>query len=79
MPGPSSEPRTYGRICLRHGQRFEERVGAFMGLDEGLEPPAQRGVPGASLAQVVFPLRADRPLPGLAEKDLFRVFSRFHR
>jgi hypothetical protein len=50
-----------------------------MGLEEGFEPPAERGVPGASLAQVVFPLRADRPLPGLSEKDLFPVFSRFHR
>jgi hypothetical protein len=50
-----------------------------MGLEEGLEPAAQRLVPGTGLVQEGFAFRAHRPLEGLAEEDFFPVVSRFHR
>jgi hypothetical protein len=58
--------------------RFQERMRALIGLEEGREPAAQRLVPGTGLVEVGFPLRAFGPFEGLPEEGIFSIVSGVH-
>ena len=66
-------------LRARRWQRFEEGVRAVVGLEEGVEPAAERDVARAGAVEEGFAVRAVHPLERLAEEDFFPVVSRFHR
>ncbi len=66
-------------MLMGRARGFQEWIGTLVRLEQGVEPGAERVVPGASPIEERLAHRAVGPLQGLTEEGFFLIVGRFHR